>query len=320
MDLKYLNDCKYRTRKAFDRKKYIHPLVHEYLFYFALKQTGITPSVYRISLPTLDSGAAKQTYVYKSLKTVVERKFKFLNLPTPEVCEANGAETRFISYEDIGISAVSFFDYMRHRFMTERERLVMIFRLGVQAIRLVGALHANGISHGNVNGASIRFRESKNAWDDYSYFTDKVVLVDFHGAFLLGDDTPLADYEPQYAPPWHIGEKNTKSMRDDIYPVAELMALLISEGSLGQHIGHIKDKQQELKTFKERLSLIHHRGILGSIGLGSKRYKASDEFMKVIVEMNEDEVPPYQALESKLLNLIEIVESDGDGFLSSLFR
>lgn len=322
LDIKYLNDCRYRLDPSFKAGKFLHPMGHEYAFLKALEGKQLAPKAFLLSPPTLDSGALKQAYFHRSgVKHMIDRRFSFLNLPDPEECEKVGATTRFMAYEDIGISVYTFYDFNSHRFKSEVRRLRSIINLGIKVLELVAQLHRHGVVHGNINGGSIRSYENREDWSAYRQSSSTLILVDFHEAFTILDPAPIGNYNPVDAPPWHLGGGVNRGMRDDVYAVAELLARLISDGGLNEKL-MLADSEKDISRIrhvKETYELFSHKGLLYVLGLGSERFKVADEFMKTIRGMEEDRVPPYDELLGQLGKIKDILSKEGNGILADLF-
>jgi len=322
LDIKYLNDCSYRLDPSFQAGKFLHPLAYEYAFLKALEGKGLAPKAYLLSPPTPDSGALKQAYFHRSgVKHMIERRFPFLNLPNPEKCEKVVATTRFMAYEDIGISVYTFFDFNSHRFKSEVERLRSIINLGIKVLDLVDQLHRHGVVHGNINGGSIRSYENRADWSSYSESSSTLILVDFHEAFTILDPAPIGNYNHVDAPPWHLGGGVKRGKRDDVYAVAELLARLISDGGLNEQL-MLADSEKHIagiRHVKDTYELFPNKGLLYFLGLGSERFRVADEFMKTIRGMEEDCDPPYGELLGHLGKMRDILSKEGNGILAYLF-
>jgi len=322
LGIKYLNDCRYRLDPYFKPSQFIHPMAHEYAFLKALEKKELAPTAHWLSPPTADSGAVKQAYYYHSgIKQIIDRRFTFLNLPDSNECEKVGATTRFMTYENIGISVNAFYDYSKHRFKSEVERLRSIIDLGIKVMNLLAHLHRHGVVHGNIHGGSIRFRENKDDWSGYRYYKDDLTLVEFHEAFSILDPAPIGNYSPVDAPPWHLGGGVKRGMRDDVYAVAELLARLISEGALNEQL-MLADSDKHISRIrhvKNTYELFPQKGLLHHIGLGSDRVRVADEFMRTIRAMEENLIPPYDELLGHLGKLKVILSKEGNGFLAYIF-
>ena len=321
LDIKYMNDCNYKLGKKSSSPDDSHPLVREYAFLQILRDQGITPRVSHLSPPIEDSGSRAQVVKYNMLTTTVDRKFSFANLPDSQSCENVGSTTRFISYESVGITVISFYDLVGHHFKSEISRLLSVIDMGIKSIKLVQSMHNLGIVHGNMGGWAIRFKYRKANHLEYDFSTDELVLVDLQNAFFISDPPPDLTEPPTRLGLWHL-ESNEKKigMRDDIYPIAELIADLISEGAVRKSLLQAESKDSgALKVAKKTLELFPRRGLLGTLGLGSKRYELSEKFMNIVRGMGDKEAPPYEEILSTLSQIRNTLSDEGNGLFTRVF-
>lgn len=320
LDLKYMNDCLVRLKAGFNTASHVHPLVHEYRFIGALRKSGLVPPHVRISPAVRDSGSKEVEYKHGQFSTTIERKFSFSGLPDHQKCNQVGAETRFLSFDDIGIPVASYFDFASHIFTHEADRLIAIMSFGIQALRIVQKLHAYGVVHGGLNAASIRFRHERETWPAYDLRKDYLIFVDLQSSFLFRETESIADYTVIDSPPWHLVLRGLpKSRRDDVYAMAETLVNLVTEERLRARFEEKKGNIPELVELKQSYDMFDKKGISYHIGLGSPRHSLGREFLKTVRALKEDDEPPYDMLIKKLEEIVAALQKDRTAIISHIF-
>ena len=236
--VKHMNDCRARLS---EENGFVHPLVADSIFMFALGKTGLVPAPLYLSPPTKlpRRGSLPRRII---TDVISDREAK---------CIAAGTETRFLVQEKAGIDLTEYIGFLGEHSSWDR-RAMRSVQLGIKVIQMLKELHSMGIVHGDVHGSNVLFRTPMDAPQQVKGTDTDLVFIDFEFAFYFPDKIGTPEKEPRrprlsarLLSPWHLAGSRV-GRRDDVYRALESMSNGLSNGSLRRWLkNEVRDRINE---------------------------------------------------------------------------